>query len=156
MRANTNIVAMIFYFFLTGLVLLSTSNVTQAADENVRKAQQMLSDLGYQPGPVDGMFGPSTRKAIEKYQIDNNLPNTGEIDKATAKSLGVEIVKNKTLKDPNRLVEVPPGQFFSHSEECMAIWKCPNGKDGCSMSEGKFMIPAHCLSDGGATVYKEQ
>jgi peptidoglycan hydrolase-like protein with peptidoglycan-binding domain len=32
----------------------------------VLEAQRALRDLGYDPGPIDGIFGPRTRAALEK------------------------------------------------------------------------------------------
>lgn len=46
----------------------------------VKQAQRMLIDLGYKPGPVDGIWGPNTSSAVSKYQQDNNLTVTGKLD----------------------------------------------------------------------------
>ena len=53
----------------------------------VQRAQRMLTDLGYKPGPVDGIWGPITSGAVLKYQEDNNLSKTGELDTDTKKQL---------------------------------------------------------------------
>ncbi|WP_051881398.1 lytic murein transglycosylase [Parvularcula oceani] len=43
-----------------------------------RKAlQETLSGLGYEPGPVDGIIGAGTRKALRSWQRDNGLPADG-------------------------------------------------------------------------------
>ncbi len=55
----------------------------------VGNVQAELERRGYNPGPVDGDFGPATREALLEYQQDNNLPATGEIDEATLESLGL-------------------------------------------------------------------
>lgn len=55
----------------------------------VREAQRALRDLGYHPGPIDGMFGPQTRTALEKYQLAEKLPVTGQLDAETIKRLDV-------------------------------------------------------------------
>lgn len=144
MTAGKYIITRIFMIFLSCFILLSTMNMAQAANENVQKVQQILKDLGYQPGPVDGLFGANTRRAIVRYQEDNNLPKTGQIDKATAKALGVEIFIPKKKKSPSTLVEAPV-PYIAPSEDCYAVWKCPGGALGCSETEGKYMIPAHCL-----------
>lgn len=39
--------------------------------------QALLSDLGYDPGPRDGLLGPKTRRAIIDYQRDNSLDPNG-------------------------------------------------------------------------------
>jgi len=49
--------------------------------------QQRLSELGYQPGPVDGKIGKNTIKALKKFQQDNNLPVTGKADIETVNNL---------------------------------------------------------------------
>lgn len=43
----------------------------------VREAQQILTELGYRPGPVDGLFGSKTGAAITAYQRDTGLAQTG-------------------------------------------------------------------------------
>lgn len=45
----------------------------------VRTVQAELRDLGYNGGPADGVYGPSTRSAVRAYQADNSLPVTGEV-----------------------------------------------------------------------------
>jgi len=41
--------------------------------QTVADVQRELSRLGYDPGPVDGQFGPQTKTAIRTYQEDYNL-----------------------------------------------------------------------------------
>lgn len=45
-------------------------------DEN-RELQERLSLRGYDPGPVDGMVGPMTRRAIRAFQTDLGVPADG-------------------------------------------------------------------------------
>lgn len=59
------------------------------ANVQVLKAQQLLSTLGYDPGKVDGVMGPRTRRAIAAYQRSNNLPPTSELDQPTLSALGL-------------------------------------------------------------------
>ncbi len=40
-------------------------------------------------GPVDGIFGPTTRDAVAKYQMDKQLEVTGSLSPDTLQSLGV-------------------------------------------------------------------
>jgi peptidoglycan hydrolase-like protein with peptidoglycan-binding domain len=55
----------------------------------VREAQRALRDLGCDPGPIDGVFGPRTRAALAKYQTSERLPVTGELDALTLERLDV-------------------------------------------------------------------
>jgi peptidoglycan hydrolase-like protein with peptidoglycan-binding domain len=36
----------------------------------VKLAQEALQKRGYNPGPIDGLFGPQTRHAVLRYQTD--------------------------------------------------------------------------------------
>ena len=39
--------------------------------DDLRRVQARLSELGYDPGTVDGLFGPNTRRAIRTFQANN-------------------------------------------------------------------------------------
>jgi hypothetical protein len=58
------------------------------ASDDVREAQQTLRDRGYSPGPIDGRLGSRTREALRRYQKDENLPVTGQLDPDTARRVG--------------------------------------------------------------------
>jgi peptidoglycan hydrolase-like protein with peptidoglycan-binding domain len=70
----------------------------QARPAFVREAQRALRDLGYHPGPIDGVFGPQMRMALEKYQPAEKLPVTGQLDAETMEQLDVY----KCLFSPDR------------------------------------------------------
>ena len=53
----------------------------------VKNAQTRLSVLGYDPGPADGLFGKRVSTAITKFQQDEGLPVTGQLDAATVNKL---------------------------------------------------------------------
>jgi len=55
----------------------------------VRRAQQRLTDLGYDPGQVDGFAGAKTLQAIQQYQDDNGIPVSGKLDSETVEALGI-------------------------------------------------------------------
>lgn len=41
--------------------------------------QRALSDFGYGPVAVTGMYGPETRAAIERFERDRKMPVTGQV-----------------------------------------------------------------------------
>ena len=57
-------------------------------DQIIANVQYALQQLGYFAEDVDGVLGPVTRAAIEDYQVENNLPVTGAIDRPTLVALG--------------------------------------------------------------------
>jgi hypothetical protein len=65
------------------------ANDAPVADTTVQAVQTELTQLGYYNGPVDGIFGPTTRDAVTKYQIDRQLDVTGSLSPDTLQSLGV-------------------------------------------------------------------
>jgi len=52
-------------------------------DLRARAAQVHLMYRGLDPGPIDGVKGDLTRKAVERFQGNEGLPVTGEIDADT-------------------------------------------------------------------------
>jgi N-acetylmuramoyl-L-alanine amidase len=72
----------------------AADNGAPVADATVEATQERLAQLGYYNGPVDGVFGPTTRDAVAKYQIDNQLDVTGSLSPDTLQSLGVPPAPN--------------------------------------------------------------
>jgi len=56
----------------------------------VREAQRALRDLGYQPGPVDGVVGHRTKAALAKYQRAERIQVTGRLDSETMVRLDIQ------------------------------------------------------------------
>jgi Putative peptidoglycan binding domain len=67
----------------------SYNNGVPAADPTVETTQEELAQQGYYNGPVDGIFGPTTRDAVAKYQTANQLNVTGSLSPDTLQSLGL-------------------------------------------------------------------
>ena len=65
---------------LFSLALVLVSFTIPAAEHSTRIAeiQAGLADLGYDPGPIDGLLGPKTRDAIMEFQKDQELKVDGE------------------------------------------------------------------------------
>jgi Putative peptidoglycan binding domain len=68
-------------------------NGAPVADPTVQAVQTELTQLGYYNGPVDGIFGPTTRDALAKYQIATHLNVTGSLSPDTLQSLGLPQVR---------------------------------------------------------------
>ena len=67
----------------------STYDLGSGDGATVQAIQTQLFNLGYYSGSIDGVFGPSTRDAVAKYQIANHLNVTGSLSPDTIQSFGL-------------------------------------------------------------------
>jgi hypothetical protein len=58
--------------------------------DQVLQAQRRLQADQFYSGAMDGILGPNTKAAIRTYQAKHGLPETGELDLATRKALGIQ------------------------------------------------------------------
>jgi Putative peptidoglycan binding domain len=63
--------------------------VTTDSGSTVVTVQRALENLGYYRGPIDGVVGPETVKAIRWFQTVDKLPVTGQIDSQVLKALWI-------------------------------------------------------------------
>ncbi len=81
----------------------------------VREAQIHLRSLGLYGGPLDGQFGPETKRAIREFQSEQGLVETGILDPALLSVLAVAANRRgipdetpaETASGPNPSPEVP-------------------------------------------------
>ncbi|HEX6458133.1 MAG TPA: peptidoglycan-binding protein [Thermoleophilaceae bacterium] len=88
--------------------------------ERVREVQRRLTLLGYHTGPVDGLYGPLTRSAVQWFQIKHGLRPTGVVAAATLAVLldphgfthaGTTHAKTRAAAGSMRHPAVPAGQL---------------------------------------------
>lgn len=92
-----------------------STNEQAYASDLVRRVQRALTGLGYQPGPVDGFFGVRTQAAIRAFQVDKDIPSTGEIslalraELAAATAAKADVLANApSISPPEGQKETPP------------------------------------------------
>ena len=91
-------------------VLCANMTISQAADSDaaIAKAQQQLKILGYDPGPVDGLWGQKTAAALQQFQKAQGLTVTGKLDDASKKQLSIQAAKkNAAEKTPTAIQRDP-------------------------------------------------
>lgn len=72
-----------------GLIYRLTS--PRMTDPKIAQIQQKLAMLGYEPGPVDGVYGPKTYAAVLEFQRNKRLVPDGEFGPQTAAALWVQL-----------------------------------------------------------------
>ena len=80
------------YYYATPIQFEKTLSFNDN-NEQVKSAQQLLNDLGYETGRKDGYFSKETESAVKTFQQTNKLEATGKIDKQTA-----EAIQNKVIE----------------------------------------------------------
>lgn len=81
------------YYYVNPVQIDETLKLDSASD-SLENIQVMLKGLGYDPGRTDGYFNKETQTAVEKFQKDNDLKKTGEIDEETAGVIEAKLVEN--------------------------------------------------------------
>lgn len=74
----------------------------------IREAQRALGELGFRPGPVDGVVGRKTRDALARYQRSQKIPVTGSLDTETMVRLDI----HERVSGPAARLEGEAGRTF--------------------------------------------
>ncbi len=61
----------------------------------VNNLQTMLTELGYDPGPIDSMFGIQTEHAVKSFQADWGLIIDGIVNQRTWNALDIAVAGGK-------------------------------------------------------------
>lgn len=61
--------------------------------------QERLLQLGFYPGPIDGVYGPATKRATIEFQVDRGLTVSGEMNNETRRALGIPITQTAAVED---------------------------------------------------------
>ena len=105
-------IALLALVFICGLALLGIEPAVSYED-TVFEAQKKLSELGYDAGKPDGIWGRKTKEAVKSFQTDNGLPATGQLDgltlfrlKAKAPPVKLSLSEAVKLNDLARIKEL--------------------------------------------------
>lgn len=91
-------------YYHTNPVQIEETLKLDSASDNLENIQIMLKGIGYDPGRTDGYFSKKTQSAVEKFQQDNDLKKTGEIDEETAGVIEAKLIENiREGKDDKQL-----------------------------------------------------
>ena len=62
-----------------------------------REIQEALTALGYEPGPIDGIYGPRTKQAIQAFERAMGMTPTGVATTELWRSLQGEVSRRERL-----------------------------------------------------------
>ncbi len=65
-----------------------TKNAAQPSRDEIKQAQEALDQKGFHVS-ADGVLGPQTKQALSKFQQQQKLQQTGELDQQTMSALGL-------------------------------------------------------------------
>ena len=90
--------ALSYFMIIVGIGL---SQGAQAAGYNpvIQQAQSKLATLGLDPGPLDGIAGGATKTAVQAFQKQSGLPETGVLDPPTLEKLQIGTSLDKAVVD---------------------------------------------------------
>jgi peptidoglycan hydrolase-like protein with peptidoglycan-binding domain len=73
----------------------------------VQDVQNRLRQAGVYSGQIDGIWGADSQAALERYQQGHQLQVTGQLNQATAATLGLD--QGRLLSVPAAAPALPPG-----------------------------------------------
>ncbi|MBM7866801.1 LysM peptidoglycan-binding domain-containing protein [Heliobacterium gestii] len=79
-----------------------------ARGAQVRRLQQLLARSGFNPGPIDGIFGTATRNAVIALQRRQNREPSGVVERAEWQALGVNCARPPIPPFPRQPAQRPP------------------------------------------------
>lgn len=98
-----------------------------ASGEGVRKLQEKLKELGFDPQGADGQFGPNTLAAVKALQAARGLTVDGIVGPDTWNALGIKVAAN----------EITAPSVGAPGQNSDAIQQTPDGP--MVMRDGKQM-----------------
>ncbi|ADG83770.1 spore cortex-lytic protein [Thermincola ferriacetica] len=105
---------------------------------DVIKLQTRLKDWGYFKGPVDGVFGAATSRAVKNFQRKHGLTPDGVVGPATWRALGISAFSRGSNYTPSRGV--------SNRDEITLLARVINAEAGAEPYEGKVAVGAVILN----------
>ena len=113
--------------------------------EDVRLLQNQLEQLGFRPGPVDGVFGFLCERAVRSFQRTKGLPSDGIVGQRTWTALlandrgGVKALEINLMPVSNYGGRGKAVLHLMENELLVTCWAMPmSGALGKNNSSGKY------------------
>ncbi|MGF1608271.1 MAG: peptidoglycan-binding protein [Kiloniellales bacterium] len=79
------------------------AEIPPASAAEVKEAQGALAELGYEPGPVDGVEGPRTQAAVRAFQESADLTADGRVTEALLAALTPALETHRVTQAQRRV-----------------------------------------------------
>ena len=89
--------------------------VQPMSPDAVASVQQKLQAAGAYTGRVDGVWGPDSDAALERFQQSHQLQATGQMNEATAATLGLDVGRLTASTQPVPALLPPPDRLQASS-----------------------------------------
>jgi peptidoglycan hydrolase-like protein with peptidoglycan-binding domain len=80
--------------------------------QSVQAVQDRLRQAGVYAGAVDGVWGPDSETALQRFQTSHQLQPTGQLNQATAATLGIDPGTLLAAAQPPVAPAVPSGSVL--------------------------------------------
>lgn len=90
----------------------------------VSDLQRALKEAGFDPGPIDGIYGPQTESAVRAYQLANDMEGTGVADASTLAGLGLNAEEEDGEGGSNNLPGEP--EIWRVGNHDMVVYTVPD------------------------------
>lgn len=104
--------------------------------EQARQLQTKLKEAGFYNGRVDGILGPQTKKALQKFQEQQGFQGNGSLDQQTAEALGLNFDEIQRVRGTEQGVEQQPQSGTEYESQD------PQQQSGQESQSGDAMEPA--------------
>lgn len=137
-------------------ILYLTYPYMRGADVN--ELQFILRNLGYNPGYLDGVFGPLTKNAVMTFQKNNSINITGMVDATTVIELkrkygGAPPKPSMPLNGYKTYIKIETSilkLYFYKDDKLVRIYPVAVGKPNTPTPPGDWKIISKQLNPGGA------
>src|ERR1700730_14926715 len=114
----------------------------------IREIQFMLSRLGIDPGPIDGIAGPQTLRAVGKFEAQSGLPAADLVSGGKISAVFVERLRSEAartiLGGEKKGLDVPEPQAAPPSPVAVAppqpTAPAPDPFAACTFNPGDFQL----------------
>ncbi|MBT3330448.1 MAG: hypothetical protein HN394_02990 [Rhodospirillaceae bacterium] len=107
----------------------------------VRETQALLTQIGFNPGPADGMYGGKTRRAIEAYQSSRGFTVDGRVSPLLASQMRSEVAQIAATPSWGRVSQQQPDPAISATQPFIAKPGSAGGVSSPSLSRITNSLP---------------